>query len=104
MVKVAPPPPEPVFAQTLDGESEGPYEDLDAFLNRADELAESLLAALAAALALFDPITVHLEGVGTVLQLILLTDGVGWELARLTHRHEAGIQVVGDNRAEHDRD
>ena len=25
---------------TLDGRSEGPYEDLDAFLNRADELAE----------------------------------------------------------------
>ena len=27
----------------LDGESEGPYEDLDAFLERADELAQSLL-------------------------------------------------------------
>jgi galactonate dehydratase len=27
----------------LDGKSEGPYEDLDAFLNRADELAHSLL-------------------------------------------------------------
>ena len=28
----------------LDGKSEGPYEDLDAFLKRADELAESLLS------------------------------------------------------------
>ena len=27
----------------LDGKSEGPYEDLDAFLHRADELAHSLL-------------------------------------------------------------
>jgi len=27
----------------LDGRSQGPYEDLDAFLNRADELAQSLL-------------------------------------------------------------
>src|SRR5919106_3386900 len=27
----------------LDGRSEGPYEDLDAFLHRADELAQSLL-------------------------------------------------------------
>ncbi len=28
----------------LDGEAEGPYEDLDAFLNRADDLAENLLS------------------------------------------------------------
>src|SRR4029078_5425989 len=27
----------------LDGKSQGPYEDLDAFLHRADELARSLL-------------------------------------------------------------
>src|SRR5436190_3485489 len=31
-------------ANYSDGRSEGPYEDLDAFLNRADELAESLLS------------------------------------------------------------
>jgi L-alanine-DL-glutamate epimerase-like enolase superfamily enzyme len=31
-------------ANYVDGRSEGPYEDLEAFLNRADELAESLLA------------------------------------------------------------
>ncbi|MFN8634409.1 MAG: mandelate racemase/muconate lactonizing enzyme family protein [Chloroflexota bacterium] len=31
-------------ANYTDGQSEGPYEDLDAFLNRADELAESLLS------------------------------------------------------------
>jgi L-alanine-DL-glutamate epimerase-like enolase superfamily enzyme len=30
-------------ANYVDGRSEGPYEDLDAFLNRADELAEDLL-------------------------------------------------------------
>jgi galactonate dehydratase len=31
-------------ANYSDGQTEGPYEDLDAFLNRADELAESLLS------------------------------------------------------------
>ena len=31
-------------ANYTDGRSEGPYEDLDAFLNRADELAEDLLS------------------------------------------------------------
>ena len=31
-------------ANFVDGRSEGPYEDLDAFLNRADELAHDLLA------------------------------------------------------------
>jgi galactonate dehydratase len=31
-------------ANFTDGRSEGPYEDLDAFLNRADELAEDLLS------------------------------------------------------------
>lgn len=31
-------------ANYSDGQAEGPYEDLDAFLNRADELAESLLS------------------------------------------------------------
>jgi L-alanine-DL-glutamate epimerase-like enolase superfamily enzyme len=31
-------------ANYVDGRSDGPYEDLDAFLNRADELAEDLLS------------------------------------------------------------
>jgi galactonate dehydratase len=31
-------------ANTLDGQSEGPYEDLEAFLHRADELAQDLIS------------------------------------------------------------
>src|SRR3954467_1291416 len=39
------------------GEAEGPYEDLDGFMNRADELAESLLAEGITAMKIwpFDP-------------------------------------------------
>ena len=43
-IATAAPRPAGATANYLDGQREGPYEDLDAFLNRADELAQDLLS------------------------------------------------------------
>ncbi len=53
----------PVSTWSL-GEAEGPYEDLDAFMNRADELAESLLDEGITAMKIwpFDPVALETGG------------------------------------------
>ena len=50
------------------------------------------------ALARLDAVAVQLDRGGAVLELVLLGDRLGRELALLADRHEAGAEVVGDRR------
>src|SRR5919202_2742812 len=45
-------------------------------------------------------VVVDLEQIGAVLEVVLLTLDLEWQLARLANGHKAGVEAVGDGRGD----
>src|SRR5207249_4981705 len=83
---------------TADDRTSGETEKLERGLGRAAS-GDQVVDEQHALTALY-PIAVHLEPVGAILELVVLPEVLGGQLAAFPNRHETGAQSIGKRGAD----